>query len=164
MKLKILTSNSVKRICILSWVAGLLWIGTESADGHRVNLFAWVEGDTIHVESKFSSGKHVKAGKITVSDAEGTELLTGLTDENGAFSFKIPKKAELKIILEAGTGHRGEWTVAAGEIQMPATAKKPEPDKDATIRGIVIGLGLIFGLTAVATYIRKRKKSERTIG
>ena len=158
MKLKNLTSNLAKRICILSWVAGLLWIGAASVDAHRVNVFAWVEGDTIHVESKFSSGKHVKAGKITVSDAEGTELLTGLTDENGAFSFKVPKKTELKIILEAGTGHRGEWTVAASEIQMPATAKKPEPDKDATIRGIVIGLGLIFGLTAIVAFIRSRKK------
>ena len=158
MKLKILTSNLAKRICILFWVAGLLWIGAASVDAHRVNVFAWVEGDTIHVESKFSSGKHVKAGKITVSDAEGTELLTGLTDENGAFSFKVPKKTELKIILEAGTGHRGEWTVAASEIQMPATAKKEEPQKDKTISGIVIGLGLIFGLTAIVAFIRSRKK------
>jgi nickel transport protein len=142
-------------------VVGFLWIGAASVDAHRVNVFAWVEGDTVYVESKFSGGKRVNAGKITVSDAEGTELLTGLTDENGVFSFKVPKKTDLKIVLEAGTGHKGEWTVAAGEIQRPASGKKPEPEKDKTIRGIAIGLGFIFGLTAILALIRKGRKRNK---
>ncbi|MGD9236201.1 MAG: hypothetical protein PVF09_05975 [Desulfobacterales bacterium] len=150
-----------KRICILSLVVGFLWIGAAPVDAHRVNVFAWVEGDTVFVESKFSGGKRVNTGKVTVSDAEGTELLTGLTDENGEFSFKVPKKTDLKIVIEAGTGHRGEWTVAAGEIQMPAAGKKPEPEKDETIRGILIGLGFIFGLTAIVAFIRKGRKGNK---
>ncbi|MGD8961145.1 MAG: hypothetical protein PVF29_01575 [Desulfobacterales bacterium] len=160
MKPKIPTLNLAKLICILFWVVGFLWIGTASVQAHRVNLFAWIEGDTVHVESKFSSGKHVKAGKITVSDAVGTELLTGTTDENGAFSFKLPKKTDLKIVVEAGTGHRAQWTIAAAEIDMPVAVKQPGPENDATIRNMIIGLGLIFGLTAIMAYIRKRRKKN----
>jgi nickel transport protein len=99
-----------------------LFIGSTSA--HRVNLFAWVEGDTVYVESKFSGGKKVKEGKIIVTDAHGVELLTGSTDEQGEFSFKIPKKTDLKIILLAGMGHKAEWTISVDEIELPITAEK----------------------------------------
>jgi hypothetical protein len=75
----------------------------------------------------------------------------------------VPKKTELKIVLLAGTGHRAEWTIAANEIEMPAPGIKPVPEKDAPVRGIIIGLGCIFGLTAIAAYIRKRKKSKLTL-
>lgn len=160
MKSKIHENNLAKRIFYLFLIVCLLWARTESANAHRVNLFAWVEGDTIYVESKFSGGKRVNAGKIIVSDSKGTELLSGTTDENGEFSFKVPVKTDLKIILEAGTGHRTEWTIAADEIEMPAGGKKPVSEAGATVRGIIIGLGFIFGLTAIAVYFRKHKKKK----
>jgi nickel transport protein len=138
----------------------LLFLGLDHAGAHRVNLFAWVEGDTVYVESKFSGGKKVKAGKIIVTDSQGTELLTGATDENGEFSFKVPKKTDLKIVLIAGAGHRAEWTIPASEITIPIYGKKPVPDEGTTFKGIIIGIGCIFGLTAVVAYIRKRKKQK----
>jgi nickel transport protein len=87
-----------------------------SASAHRVNVFAWVEGDTIHVEGKFASGKKVKAGKIAVMDPQGVELLSGLTGDQGEFSFKAPRRADLKIVLIAGQGHQGEWVIRADEM------------------------------------------------
>lgn len=158
MKHNILKSNLAKPVFYLFLVVGFLFFRIESGDAHRVNLFAWVEGNTVHVESKFSGGKKVKAGKIIVTDPQGTELLTGATDENGEFSFKVPKKTELKIVLIAGTGHRAEWTVAANEITVPASGKKPIPEKGNTFKGIIIGIGCIFGLAGIVAYIRKRKK------
>lgn len=95
---------------------GILLMMIGSASAHRVNVFAWVEGDTIHVEGKFAGGKKVKAGKIVVLDPGGVELLSGLTNEQGEFSFKVPRRSDLKIVLSAGQGHRGEWTVRADEI------------------------------------------------
>ncbi|MGB5748783.1 MAG: hypothetical protein WBM69_17515, partial [Desulfobacterales bacterium] len=41
----------------------------------------------------------------------GNEVLTGHTDDQGEFSFKRPQPKELKIVLEAGMGHRAEWTL-----------------------------------------------------
>jgi nickel transport protein len=83
---------------------------------HRVNIFAWVDGNTVHTQSKFGGGKMVNNGEISVFDPEGNLLLKGNTDENGEFSFTIPKKTSLRISLNAGMGHQSEWTVTAEEI------------------------------------------------
>jgi nickel transport protein len=158
-----LKSDLAKPILYFFSVMCALSFSIKTAGAHGVSVFAWVEGDRVYVESKFSGGKKVKAGKIIVTDSQGTELLTGTTDENGEFSFKVPKKTELKIVLLAGTGHRAEWTIAAGEIDMPATEKKPVPEKSSLLKGIIIGIGCIFSLTGITAYIRKRKKKNETM-
>ncbi len=155
-----LESNLAKLIFFLFLDGCLLFFGIGPVHAHRINLFAWVEGDTVYVESKFSGGKGVKEGKIIVTDPEGNELLSGTTNENGAFSFRVPKKTELKIVLAAGTGHRAQWTIAAGEIEMPAAGKKPDPEKGTPFKNIMIGLGCIFVLTGLLAYIRKRKQKN----
>jgi nickel transport protein len=83
---------------------------------HRVNIFAWVDGDTVHTQSKFGGGKMVNNGEISVFDPEGNLLLKGSTDENGEFSFNVPEKTSLRIELNAGMGHQSEWIVTAEEI------------------------------------------------
>ena len=88
-----------------------------SASAHKVMIFAWVEGDTVYTESKFSGGKRVKKGDVMVYDLKGNRLLKGKTSEQGEFSFKIPEKTAMKIVLLAGIGHRAEWTVPLEEIQ-----------------------------------------------
>ena len=58
-----------------------------SAAAHRVNLFAWSEGNAVQVESKFSDSTPVKGGKLTVTDtATGKVLASGkrLTPVPGA--------------------------------------------------------------------------------
>jgi hypothetical protein len=160
MKSNINKNNLAKPVICLFLVGCLLFFRTEAALAHRVNLFAWVEGDTVYVESKFSGGKTVKAGKIIVTDPRGTELLKGKTDENGKFSFKVPKKTDLKIVLIAGAAHRAEWTIPLEEIEMPVAARKPVPRQGPGAREITIGIVCILGLTAIAAYIRKRKKKK----
>lgn len=94
----------------------ILPIFAGSASAHRVNVFAWVEGDTVYVESKFAGGKKVKAGKIIVVDARGVERLSGRTNDQGEFSFKAAEPADLTIRITAGQGHQGEWTIRAAEL------------------------------------------------
>ncbi len=147
-----------KPIFYLFLVICLFCFRIEPVDAHRVNLFAWIEGDTVYVESKFSGGKKVNAGRIIVTDSEGVELVTGTTNEKGEFSFKVPKKTDLKIVLLAGAGHRAEWTIPVTEIEMPAAEKPPVPEKGPTVKGIIIGIGCILGLVGIATYIRNRRK------
>jgi len=83
---------------------------------HRVNLFAWVEGDTVFTESFFSDGAKSVGSRIDVFDPEGEILLTGKTDDEGRFSFKIPKKTDLTIVLNASKGHRVEYILSVGEM------------------------------------------------
>ena len=87
-----------------------------TAAAHKVSIFAWVEGDTIHTLSKFSGGKKVKNGHVTVFDPEGKQLLDGRTDHQGEFAFKIPQKTGLRVELTAGAGHKGFWLIEPEEI------------------------------------------------
>ncbi len=103
----------------------LLW--PVAASAHRVNIFAWVEGDTVHTESKFSGGKRVKGGEIVVYDLDGKQLLSGKTNADGEFSFKIPKKTGMKIVIQAGMGHRGEWTIPTSELVPPEPESTGSP-------------------------------------
>ena len=111
MKLVLRNASILSFTCL--WLLPMM-VGSASA--HRVNVFAWVEGDTVYVESKFAGGKKVKDGKIVVTDPRGVELLSGRTNDQGEFSLQAPKATDLKIVLIAGQGHRGEWTVRAAEI------------------------------------------------
>jgi len=67
----------------------LLWaaIDTPAALAHKVNVFAWIEGDTVHTESKFSGGRRAKGATVEVYDAADLLLLSGKTDDRGCFSF-----------------------------------------------------------------------------
>lgn len=112
---------------LLAWIVG-------SAHAHRVNVFAWVEGDTIHVEGKFAGGKKVKAGKIVVLDSQGTELLSGLTNDQGEYSFKVPKQTDLKIVLSAGQGHQGEWIVRTDEMNDLVSEKTGQPGTEIGVQ------------------------------
>lgn len=124
-----------KIVCLIFFA--ILWVAFshEPAFAHKVTIFAWVDGDTIHTRSKFSGGKRVKGSLVVVFDSEGNSLLEGKTDENGMFSFKIPQKTELKVVLKASMGHMAEWKIPAEEItgsgsesNTPETVEKA-PDK-----------------------------------
>ena len=93
---------------------------------HRLSVFAWVEGDAAHVQGKFSGGKYVQGGDVSVFGPDGETLITGETDDQGAFSFTIPQKSDLKIVVSAGMGHQGDWTIRADEIAFAPAASKTE--------------------------------------
>ena len=97
----------------------LVFAGASFASAHRVNIFAFVDGDAVQVECGFNRSQKVKQGTVEVFDATtGARLLQGTTDDNGVFRF--PVTAELR---EAGEGHQNDWTVAADELASSGTPK-----------------------------------------
>ncbi len=100
-------------------------IAATSAWAHKVTVFAWVEDSTVHTQSKFSGGRSAKNAQIAVYNAAGEKLLEGRTDAQGRFAFTPPKPETLRIVLMAGSGHRGEWNVAAEEFNTPRNAAAP---------------------------------------
>jgi nickel transport protein len=104
-------------------------------------VFAYAEGDAIHTESKFVPDTPVRQGQVQVIEHKtGKVLLAGQTDDQGKFSCKIPsgaaaQKMDLKIVVEAAMGHRGEWLLKADSFlpgaktaaAAPAPAASPTP-------------------------------------
>ena len=123
-------ASLAKPILYLFVLISILCFRTESSNAHGVYVFAWVVGDTVYVESKFSGGKKVNSGKIIVKDPQGVELLSGTTNDQGEFSFKVPKRTELKIVLLAGAGHRAEWTIPVSEIDPSDNKEVPIQDEN----------------------------------
>ncbi|HHO47760.1 MAG TPA: carboxypeptidase regulatory-like domain-containing protein [Desulfobacteraceae bacterium] len=83
---------------------------------HKVNIFAYVEGNTVFTESYFPDGKPVEGGVVEVQDQKGVTLLEGKTDEKGLFHFSLPKKEDLTIILNATMGHRNTFLLKGSEM------------------------------------------------
>ncbi len=125
---------------IILFLGSILVISTPlPAFAHKVIIFAWVEGDTVFTESKFSGGKRAINAQVQVFDREGKQLLEGKTDNKGEFSFKTPKLTDLRIVLTAGMGHKGEWTIPESEIQEAAALlekKKAEEPSQLTAVGL----------------------------
>ena len=83
---------------------------------HKVNIFAYVEGQTVYTESYFPDGRPVAGGTIEVRDRNETILLAGKTDEKGLFNFPLAKKEDLTIVINAGMGHRNSYLLKETEM------------------------------------------------
>ena len=102
------------------------------AQAHKIQVFAWVSGNSVTVESGFSGNRPLVKGTVTVTDAQTTELLLqGTGDSKGIFTFEIPtsikeKAADMLITVAGGEGHQSEWLIPASEYLTgtPAKTKK----------------------------------------
>lgn len=107
----------------------LVFAGAPFASAHRVNIFAFVDGDAVQVECGFNRSQKVKQGTVEVFDATtGAQLLQGTTDDNGVFRFPVTAELreaghDLNIRIIAGEGHQNDWTVAADELASSGTPK-----------------------------------------
>lgn len=123
---------------IFTLIPLILFIMPNNVYAHKVYIFAWTEGDMIHSES-FSGDKKVKGGLIKVYDISGNLLLEGKTNTDGIFSFKDPQKSDLKIVLEAGMGHRAEYVFEKEEVEQTSDMRSPVKPGESDIPTTPIG-------------------------
>jgi len=98
-------------------LALLLCLTSTLALAHKVNMFAYVEGDQVFLEGYFSDGKKAMNSEVKVFDDQGKLVWQGKTNEAGEASFKLPETGhDLRITINAGMGHRAEYRLSASEI------------------------------------------------
>jgi len=132
--------HNVRFSFIIPFLTAIILIGSHgSALAHKVMIFAWVEGDTVFTESKFSGGKKAINAPVVIFDKDGKKLLEGKTDNKGEFSFKIPKVTDLRIVLNAAMGHKAEWTIPESEIRESGDIVEKK-SADETSGPIAVGL------------------------
>ena len=108
----------------------LVFAGASFASAHRVNIFAFVDGDAVQVECGFNRSQKVKQGTVEVFDATtGARLLQGTTDDNGVFRFPVTAELreaghDLNIRIIAGEGHQNDGPGPAAGWAPPGP---PEP-------------------------------------
>lgn len=124
--------HAVVTVCVLAAVFGF---GT-TVQAHKVNLFAYVEGDEIIVEGYFSGSAKAMNCIVDVLDNTGKKLLEGKTDARGLCSFKVaevpPVTGDLKFIIHAGQGHMADFTLPAADL--PASIRGGSSASGAAVK------------------------------
>ena len=130
---KSMAANAVS-LAIAPVVLAAFILGTAvSAQAHRVNIFAWTEGNEVVAECGFNGGNKVKQGQVVIFDAAtGAKLAEGRTDDLGVYRFPLSAEGKahgVRIVIKAGEGHQNEWTVDAAELAtiQPGTAATSAP-------------------------------------
>ncbi len=120
---------NVGRAVMAAFIVALVCCCATAVRAHKVNLFAYVEGDRIIVEGYFSGNAKAMNCVVDVLDNTGKKLIEGKTDAQGIYSFKIAElpsiTGDLKIVLHAGQGHMTDFTLPAADL--PASAKAGAP-------------------------------------
>jgi nickel transport protein len=119
---------------LLSLITAVITASIVSA--HGVNLFCYIEGDTVHGEGYFSHGDPVQKAAVQIYNAENDALLaTAKTDKKGAFSAPIGNAEKVMVVLTAGPGHRTDYLLSRSKTSSdkpsPGQSKNgPEPSLD----------------------------------
>ncbi len=106
-------NNQIVLVCVFVLTA---LVFCPAAYAHKASIFAWVQGDTIYTQSKMMGGKRPNQALVEVFDENGLLILQGQTDARGQFSFPVPQKAFMKIVLNAGAGHRAVWSLTSDDF------------------------------------------------
>ncbi len=120
------------RMCRTLFILVFLLLVPQTGLAHKLHVFAWAEDGVIHGETAFQRGTKARNVTITIEDAASTTKLTRTTsDANGVFSSPIPDVArqepiDLRIIADAGSGHRSEWLMKASEYATTKALVQPK--------------------------------------
>ncbi|MBR4422640.1 MAG: hypothetical protein IKS68_00295 [Mailhella sp.] len=114
----------------------------QEGQAHRVNIFAYADGDAVQVECSFSKSQRVRSGRLTMYDAQTGEVLSdAVTDERGFFRYVpaadfLKSGHGLKILLNAGEGHQNSWTLGPEDLRMISGGEVTvPPDPSSAVRG-----------------------------
>jgi nickel transport protein len=124
-------SRLTRGVTSVIWALGIIAFLTLPSQvwAHKVNVFAWVEGDMVFVEGYYPGGKKAQNSLVEVFNSANAKLLEGRTNQKGEFSFKIPAKEDLRIVLTAGMGHKNDFTITAGDLGgAESSSQEPEPE------------------------------------
>jgi nickel transport protein len=133
------------------------------ARAHRLDAACrFLPGRMVRVESWFDNGQTPKSGEVEVSREDGEVLVKGRLSSQGLFLFDAPEGGPLRVVVEAGEGHRAEVAVKPEELlvaQAPPTetTTPPRHDEPSPVKDVVMGVGLLIALAAFVLSLRNAR-------
>jgi nickel transport protein len=144
----------------VGWFADPVWAHNLSAECR------FLPGRMVRVESWFSNGDVPKTGQVEVFD--GDELLVkGRLSSQGLFLFDAPEGRPLKVVVDAGEGHRAEVPIKPEDVIVaqatggaPPTPAEPAPTSRAEpfpVKDVLAGVGLLIAVAALVLSLRNAR-------
>ncbi|WP_460166003.1 hypothetical protein [Thermostilla marina] len=117
-------------------------LSAETAAAHQVYVFAAPVGMRIEGRAYFRGGSPCKHCPVRVITEDQSEPVVIETDEQGNFSYEMPKPQDVRIVVDAGEGHTAEYTITAeefgteaGDIQTAAAESESALPKEGPPQG-----------------------------
>ncbi len=132
------------RMSVASGFALIAVLAAGDAEAHRLNVFAWDSGDLVRGEVYFADGTPVSGARIEAACPDGVVVFSGVSAIKGAFSFPAPCCSSVRIVADAGMGHRAETTLELAETL------RSVPERGETLQPSSVGIMRIDALTPSA--------------
>jgi hypothetical protein len=166
-------------------VLGLL-LPAGAARAHRLEAEYRVLPDhKVQVESWFDlGGDSPRGARVQVFRADGSVFTEGKLSGDGVFVFAYDKAEPLRVVVDAGAGHRKVLEVAAQELTSASAAAPASPGEDAgpaspgaradrsprvSVKDVLVGVGFLLAVAAFvlslrnARQLRELRRHGRTI-
>ena len=95
---------------------------------HKVNLFAWAEGNTISGYVYFPGGARAQNVPVRAMAPDGTLLGKTTTNDQGEFTLETSVAVDHHLVADLGEGHAAEYTLSAEELGGPEAADSSAPE------------------------------------
>lgn len=148
----------VFRFLVLATAAvGGVLLSAGRAEAHAMFVKVDHANDPVKVLAYFEEDIPAEFADVTVTDADGNLVVTGKTDERGAWAFPRPNKPGTYTVKVKLTGHgaKDEFTVVgAGE----AEGVEPVSTERRLNRWVGLSLGVVglLGVSGVSWLLRRR--------
>ena len=140
-------------VLVTAAAAGAL-VTPARAEAHGMHADVDVTNDPSKLLAYFDENLPAEFADVTVTDADGTVVLTDKTDEHGVWTFPRPKPGTYVLTVRAGRGHvaKREFTVGAGEPEQTVFTGR----RLNKWVGLTIGVGVLLGASGVSWLLRRR--------
>jgi hypothetical protein len=135
------------------------------ASAHRLDAQVTVTpARRVTIESWFSSGDVPSGANVQVYDAAGRPMQEGTLDSRGTFEFVADAIQGMRVVVNAGAGHRKEVTITDADVATGAQAaplRVSTRETGAPWRDVFSGVALLLAVAAFAISVRNARKLQR---
>ncbi|MCS6851149.1 MAG: hypothetical protein NZ700_08285 [Gemmataceae bacterium] len=153
---------------------GMAWAIPSHGLAHKLEAeYRVLPGGTVRLECWFETGDSAKGAAVVVYRPGGEKLAEGKLDEDGVFTFAPGDVGPVRVVINAGGGHRKEFTIPTEHLRNSAASQPVNPDtvvspgteaspsvrsSSVSLRDWIIGIGFVLALAAFWVSLRNAKE------
>jgi hypothetical protein len=147
--------RAFRHLVLAAAAAGGVLLAPAAASAHGMTARVKVRADSVHVLAFFDDDSPAQSAAVRVTDAAGTEVAAGTTNERGEWTFPRPAPGRYALTAKC-IGHAAKVDILVdGDPESPAFYSGRGLGKAA---GLALGLTLLLGISA-ASWLRLRRRA-----